>query len=112
MSCCFRTSVEILGKSVEEKPCWESVSTRRKEPGERLCWLERDAWRSRRCYVKEVAFWNEDFEKAEWAKRKMSLLTLRWPRVQAIGEMQRKRFSRRRREAGFEEEGQERNESG
>lgn len=61
---CSKTSVGTLKRSVEEKLISEAVSTREEETTDPTRWLKRDAWRSRHRYVREIAFWTEDFEKA------------------------------------------------
>lgn len=88
------------------------MRTREKKPVERARWFKRDGKRSRHCFVGEMAFWNEDLEKAEWTRKEMSSPALRGPKMKAIEKMQRRIFSERGREARSGEEHEERDEKG
>lgn len=73
-----------------------------------------DSLVEKRCVVVETlfcektAFWNEDLGKAEWVRREMRSSALRWLRLKAIEETQRKSCSRWGKEAGSRREGEER----
>lgn len=54
------TSVRFSRKRVEKKQCWEFVRTRERKLVEQARWLQRDALRSRHCFVESTAIWNED----------------------------------------------------
>lgn len=41
-------------------------------------------------FLEKMAFWNEDFEKADWVRKKMSSSNLCWWGAAAIAELQRK----------------------
>lgn len=58
----------LFEKESRQKRCCESARTKRYKPAERTRWLERHAWRSRHCSVEDIAFLNEDLEKAGQVK--------------------------------------------
>lgn len=84
VGCSLRTSVGFLRKRVGEMRCCGSVRTKGENPTEQIRWLRRDAWRSKRCFVKELTFWSEEMRKAGYVKREISSSALRWPRMEEI----------------------------
>lgn len=94
MGCCLSTSVRFLRRRVEKKSCWEFVATRYKTPAERTRLLKKDALSSRLRFVEEIAFCSSGLKKAEWERREMNSSDLRWPRVKATNEMQKKNCSK------------------
>lgn len=60
--------------------------------------------------MRKIAFRSEDLEQAGLVSKEIGFSVLRQPRVEAIENMQRKRCSRRRREAWYGAEEEERDE--
>lgn len=56
-------------------------------------------------FVQEISFWNENLEKAEWVRKKLSSSALRRSRSKAVQKIQRRSCSRWGRDAGSGREG-------
>lgn len=98
----------FVGKRMEEKRCCKLERTRGEKLAQRTCWVTRDAWSSRHCFVEEMACWKENLEKARLVRREVSSSALLWPTEKAIDEGQRKSCSRTRKEVGYRGEGESR----